>query len=84
MLNPVNLSAAFGLAKMYEEYFTSAKKLVKGWVDNGNTQSGSSLSQWTPQAETHNKGQKYSTPTRKISSIQMDEKWKRELCYVPL
>lgn len=78
----MNLNTTFYLAKIHEEYLASAKKSVKGWVDNDNTQSGSNLSQWTPQAETHNKGKKrYSTPSRKISSIQMIEKMKRRLCY---
>ncbi|XP_041025452.1 uncharacterized protein LOC121265848 [Juglans microcarpa x Juglans regia] len=77
MLNPINLNAAFGLAKIQEEYILASRK---PWRNNtalpvkslGETVGDSS------------KFQKNGMPTKRVFSSQMDEKRKKGLCPQPV
>ena len=65
MLNPQNLSAAFGLAKIQEEYLVVSKRSTKRWSD------GIVLLL----IKNESKGTKL--PIQKISPSQMEERRKR-------
>ncbi|XP_041009475.1 uncharacterized protein LOC121253540 [Juglans microcarpa x Juglans regia] len=80
MFKPVNLNAAFGLARIQEEYIVSSRRSTKTWGDKGSTSyfsnnQGGSISENTLRIT------RPAVPTRKISSMQMDEKRKKGLCY---
>ncbi|KAF5447343.1 hypothetical protein F2P56_032901 [Juglans regia] len=75
MFNPVNLGAAFGLAKIQEEYILSSRRHwktnlnlgEKGVVDNA--------------VEVSNRGPRNQILAKRVTSLQMDEKRKKGLCY---
>lgn len=74
MLTLINLSIAFGLANIQEEYVLTSRK---SWRQGGsNMEKGS----FEPSAEV-TRGQKSSVPIKKVFSSQMDEKRKKGLCY---
>ncbi|XP_035541674.1 uncharacterized protein LOC118344675 [Juglans regia] len=81
MFNPVSLSAVYALSKIQEEYLASSKKSSKVWVDKISPMVGGSYSRGPYSGEGNNtKWQKPWGGTRKVSSIQMDEKRKKGLC----
>ncbi|XP_035543565.1 uncharacterized protein LOC118347658 [Juglans regia] len=82
MFNPVSLSAAYTLAKIQEEYLASSKKTSKVGVDKISPMVGGSYSRGPYSGEGNST--KWQNPwggTRKVSSIQMNEKRKKGLCY---
>ncbi|XP_035542078.1 uncharacterized protein K02A2.6-like [Juglans regia] len=82
MFNPVSLSAAYALAKIQEEYLASSKKSSKVGVDKISPMVGGSYSRGSYSGEGNStKWQKPWGGTKKVSSIQMDEKRKKGLCY---
>lgn len=73
LLDPISLSAAFGLAKIQEEYVWSTRKTLKGVVGVTDSQiivEGMGMG-----------NQRNSFQARKVSSAQMDEKRRKDLCY---
>ncbi|XP_042952144.1 uncharacterized protein K02A2.6-like [Carya illinoinensis] len=80
MFNPVNMNAAYGLARLQEEYLLSVKKSIKQTGEKSSeTFGGFSRGSYSGNSNT-----KWSGPTgatRPIISDQMDEKQKRGLCY---
>ena len=72
MLNPQNLSAAFGLAKIQEEYLVVSKRSTKPWSDGIKT----SILGPLPMIKNESKGTKL--PIQKISPSQMEERRKRD------
>ena len=78
MLNPQSLNAAFGLAKIQEEYVMSCKRSVKYQQDLGkNSILGLPKSNGSNgMVET-----KPSIPIKRITLAQMDERRKKGLCY---
>ena len=75
MLNPKNLSAAFGLAKIQEEYLLASRRSTKPWSDVIKT----SILGPPPMIKNESKGTKL--PIQKISLSQMEERRKKGLCY---
>ncbi|XP_042979911.1 uncharacterized protein LOC122310090 [Carya illinoinensis] len=75
MFNPLNLGAAFGLAKLQEEYVLSSRRSLRQNVQHADK----------PYVEgpvdSVNKGPRSMFPLRKVNSSQMDEKRKRGLCF---
>jgi len=71
MLNPWNLSATFGLAKIQEEYLVVSKRSTKPWSDGIKT----SILGPLPMIKNESKGTKL--PIQKISPSQMEERRKR-------
>ncbi|KAF5469943.1 hypothetical protein F2P56_010498 [Juglans regia] len=69
MFNPVNLGAAFGLAKIQEEYLSAIKKPWRG------------VSAMSESMVEGNRFQKPHVAVKRIFSSQMDEKRKKGLCY---
>ena len=79
MQNPRSLNAAFGLAKIQEEYLQSCRKAYKPAYEfnKNNWQSSSSAV-----VKTDNKGDIRSRmPIHKVSAAQMEERRKKGLCY---
>ncbi|KAK9997026.1 hypothetical protein SO802_021712 [Lithocarpus litseifolius] len=78
MLNPQSLNAAFGLAKIQEEYVMSCRRSVNYQQDSGkNSISGLPKSNGSNgMVET-----KPSIPIKRITPAQMDEMRKKGLCY---
>ena len=79
MQNPRSLDAAFGLAKIQEEYLQSCRKAYKPVYEfnKNNWQSSSSAA-----VKADNKGDIRSrVPIQKVSSAQMEERRKKGLCY---
>lgn len=79
MQNPRSLNAAFGLAKIQEEYLQSCRKAYKLVYEfnKNNWQSSSSAI-----VKTDKKGDIRSrVPIQKVSSTQMEERRKNGLCY---
>lgn len=88
MLNPTSLVAAFGLAKLQEEYIQSFKKPSRAassffsfgrqqsWHQAGTSSQGSSSSQLALPATPHS-----ALPVQRISFTQMKERRDRGLCY---
>ncbi|KAF5468876.1 hypothetical protein F2P56_012987 [Juglans regia] len=74
MLNPINLNAAFSLAKIQEEYLWASRK---SWKYNG--LSGGKIQQEKSVDSTI--VQRRHIPVKKVFSSQMDEKRRRGLCY---
>lgn len=70
MLNLINLSAAFGLTMIQEEYVLSSRKTLRTWGYGGDAQAFGL-------GDRFQKG----SASRKISSSHMDEKRIRGLCY---
>ncbi|KAF5481507.1 hypothetical protein F2P56_002149 [Juglans regia] len=81
ILNPVHLHAAYGLAKMQEEYYCSTKKFTKTTRDKPNTMSGSNSSQSSYSGEVYHKWKNPTGGTKPVYSTQMDEKRRKGLCY---
>ena len=75
MLNPQSLNAAFGLAKIQEEYVMSCRRNVKNQQDSGKN-SILGLPKTIGVVET-----KPSIPIKRITLVQMDERRKKGLCY---
>lgn len=75
MLIPINLSVAFGLAKIKEEYILTSRKT---WKHGEVVMVRGSFDIVT---EGVNRTLKTSILARKISSFQMDEQRKKGLCY---
>ncbi|XP_042973080.1 uncharacterized protein LOC122304883 [Carya illinoinensis] len=84
MLNPINLGAAFGLAKVQEEYLLTSKKpftrphsdrSMSSWGTNPNP-----TGQYS-EGSSSSKGGRYVSPNRKLFSTSMDEKRCKGLCY---
>lgn len=74
ILNPISLSAAFGLAKLQEEYGWSSCRALKSAV-------GVSDSQPQLTVDSMGKGkQRNNFQARRVSSMQMDEKKRNGLC----
>lgn len=81
MLNPINLSAAFGLAKIQEEYLLSTKKAIKTLPDRFLTPKPTTPTQEpAPYNHTSSSSKGFSTLKRIPASI-MDERPKKGLCY---
>jgi hypothetical protein len=84
MLNPLELSAAFGLAKLQEEYLLSTKKSVKPF---GSAFGPNKQQNWTPGSSSgqsgaqNSKNPSSSMPIQRISPEQMRERRQRGLCY---
>ncbi|XP_042965413.1 uncharacterized protein LOC122299304 [Carya illinoinensis] len=76
MLNPINMGAAFGLAKIQEEYLSAARNTPR----SGFAQTGSFQSFGQP-VDTTSRNSRYITPKRRIQSAAMDEKRRKGLCY---
>ncbi|XP_075650145.1 uncharacterized protein LOC142620705 [Castanea sativa] len=77
MQNPRTLTAAFGLAKIQEEYLTTCKKVYRPFSE-------SSRSNWQePSTEKYDSKSESKTrvPIQKITSTQMEERRKKGLCY---
>ena len=75
MLNPQSLNAAFGLAKIQEEYVLSCKRSAKYQQESGKTSilglpKGNAVVESKPRI-----------PIKRITPTQMDERRKRGLCY---
>ncbi|KAF5471876.1 hypothetical protein F2P56_008640 [Juglans regia] len=80
MLNPINLGAAFGLAKIQEEYLAFTRSVFRSGPDRPFTQSGN-YSQQQGQSSDNSFKPKYTTPNRRISSTSMDDKRRKGLCF---
>ena len=72
---PKSLSEAFGLAKIQEEYLVSSKKSFRNMIDNGKT-SLLDLLKMEGKSDT-----KVRLPLQRLTSAQMEERWKLGLCY---
>ncbi|KAF5476973.1 hypothetical protein F2P56_003657 [Juglans regia] len=79
MFNPHNLTAAFGLARIQEEYINNAKKPMKFLGEKG--LSSFSNTSYGNVGATSTNIQKSSPPIKKIFSTAWDEKRKKGLCY---
>ena len=75
MLSPQSLNAAFGLAKIQEEYVMSCRRNMKNQQDSGKN-SILGLPKSNGVVET-----KSSIPIKRITPAQMDERRKKGLCY---
>ncbi|XP_042980307.1 uncharacterized protein LOC122310468 [Carya illinoinensis] len=76
MLNPINMGATFGLAKIQEEYLSAARNIPRfGFAQTGNFQS------FGQPVDTTSRNSRYITPKRRIQSAAMDEKRRKGLCY---
>ena len=77
MLNPQNLSAAYGLAKIQEEYLGASRRNAnpKPWTEGIKN----SILGRPPVIKNDPKGSKL--PIQKISLAQMEERRKKGLCY---
>ncbi|KAF5471969.1 hypothetical protein F2P56_008726 [Juglans regia] len=75
MFNPPNLGSAFGLAKLQEERVLSSRN---SWRQNGHY-----ADKWPVDngGDLANKGQRTFPPVRKVTSLQMDDKRKKGLCF---
>ena len=77
MQNPRTLSAAFGLAKIQEEYLSTCKKVYRPFFE-------SSRSNWQEQPieKSNSKSEsKERVPIQEITSTQMEERRKKGHCY---
>lgn len=72
MLNLINLSAAFGLAKMQEEYLVSSNRGSKTLGEKSTNQPRNSSNPW---------GNKNFVRNPRVTSIQWRREEKRDLCY---
>ena len=80
MLNPSSLTAAFGLAKIQEEYLLGCKRSYKGTHDQARPSLfGVPKPSLLDAALIENKTTKI--PVKKIIVAQMEERKKKELCY---
>ena len=75
MLNPENLNAAFGLAKIQEEYLMASRRNIKSWSD------GPKASTLSPPPVIKNDPKSAKMAIQKISPSQMEERRKKGLCY---
>ena len=75
MLNPQNLNATFGLAKIQEEYLMASRRNIKSWND------GPKTSILSPPPVIKNDPKSAKMAIQKISPSQMEERRKKELCY---
>uniref|UniRef100_A0A7N2KR02 Uncharacterized protein n=1 Tax=Quercus lobata TaxID=97700 RepID=A0A7N2KR02_QUELO len=75
MQNPRTLSAAFGLAKIQEEYLLTCKKVYRPFQEPSKTN-------WQeyPTAR-HDSKAEAKVPVQKITSAQMEERRRKGLCY---
>lgn len=80
MFNPTNVCAAFGLAKIQEEYLLSARRGLKQHLEKTSPMPPLNPPQWGTPAGSSNKNQKPYQPAKKISSNYMDERRKKGLC----
>ncbi|KAF5446347.1 hypothetical protein F2P56_031982 [Juglans regia] len=81
MFNPHNLTAAFGLARIQEEYLISAKKPMKFLGEKGQFSPTNNYVSYGSSGATRSNNQKYSPPIKKVFSTEWDEKCKKGLCY---
>ena len=80
MLNPPSLIAAFGLAKIQEEYLLGCKRSYKGTHDQARPSLlGVPRPSLLGAAPIENKTTKI--PVKKITAAQMEESKKKGLCY---
>ena len=75
MLNPQNLNAAFGLAKLQEENLLASRKNTKSWGE------GPKASILGPSPMTKNDPKTSKMAIQKISPSQMEDRRKKRLCY---
>lgn len=75
MLNPQSLNAAFGLAKIQEEYIMASRRSIKPWGEGPKA----SILGPPPMSKIDPKGGKM--VIQRISPSQMDERRKKGLCY---
>ena len=75
MLNPQNLNAAFGLAKIQEENLIASRKNTKSWGE------GPKASILGPSPMTKNDPKTSKMAIQKISPSQMEDRRKKRLCY---
>lgn len=79
MFNPLNLNAAFGLAKIQQKYLTSAMKVGKSVAEKFVSPYGGSS--YSEPMVSSNKCAWYSTSSQLIYSSQMEENLRKGLCY---
>ncbi|XP_042988692.1 uncharacterized protein LOC122316222 [Carya illinoinensis] len=77
MFNPLNLGAAFGLAKLQEEYVLSSRK---SWRQTSHFADKWPVYNERP-VDSSSRGQKGLFPLKKVSPEEMDEKRKKGLCF---
>ena len=75
MLNPQNLNATFGLAKIQEEYLMASRRNIKSWND------GPKTSILSPPPVIKNDPKSAKMAIQKISPSQMEERRKKGLSY---
>ena len=76
MFNPPNLGAAFGLAKIQEEYLNASKKGTKSW---GEAQVTRPSILGSPPSKTDFKTSK--PPSQRIPTAQIEERRRKGLCF---
>ncbi|KAF5477481.1 hypothetical protein F2P56_004118 [Juglans regia] len=81
MFNPYNLTAAFGLARIQEEYLNSAKKPIKFVGEKGQFGPTNNYGSYGSSGAAGGHNQKYGPPIKKVFSTEWDEKRKKGLCY---
>ncbi|XP_035551066.1 uncharacterized protein LOC109020622 [Juglans regia] len=81
MFNPHNLTAAFGLARIQEEYFISVKKPMKFSGEKGQFGLSNNYNSYGNSGGAAGNNMKYSPPVKKVLSTEWDEKRKKGLCY---
>ncbi|KAF5471083.1 hypothetical protein F2P56_011555 [Juglans regia] len=81
MLNPVNLNVAYGLAKMQEEYHSSTRKYSKPTEERTMPMAGGNSGQHSYSNDNYNKWKKPMSFTKPVTSMHMDEKRKKSLCF---
>ncbi|XP_042979958.1 uncharacterized protein LOC122310144 [Carya illinoinensis] len=81
MLCPVNLNAAYGLAKMQEEYIPSIRKIAKSMGERTTAMGGGNYSTSSYSSDYSNKWRKPMGGAKPISSEQMNEKRRKGLCF---
>lgn len=75
MPSPLNLNAAFGLAKILEEYLSATKKFNKPMVEKTNAYgAGSNSASWRKYGDGGSRTRKYNPQIQNISSTTMDKK----------
>lgn len=81
MFYPINLGAAFGLAKIQEEYLMATRRsLVRIPYDKGFSVSNTTSNPVGQHSDSGNKVGKYIPPNRNFLSTTMDEKRRKGLC----
>ncbi|KAF5450138.1 hypothetical protein F2P56_030513 [Juglans regia] len=81
MFNPHNLTAAFGLARIQEEYLISVKKPMKFSAEKGQFGLSNNYNSYGNSGGAAGNNLKYSPPVKKVFSTEWDEKRKKGLCY---